>query len=374
MPYFELRSGCSHKTARLGRLDTPHGVVETPVFMPVGTQATVKTLSPDDLYQIGTDIVLANTYHLNLRPGADIVRRAGGLHDFMNYQRPILTDSGGFQVFSLARLRKISEEGVQFNSHIDGSRHFLSSETAIAIQESLGADIIMCFDECTPYQSSYEYTEQAMERSTRWAARCKQAHQRKDQALFGIIQGGIYDDLRIRSLEGLIDLDFPGYAVGGLSVGETKPEMYRVLDLLESHLPADKPRYLMGVGEPEDLLAGVERGIDMFDCVTPTRLARHGTAYTSLGKLTVRNAVYAEDFSPLDESCSCDVCRKYSRAYLRHLFKSHEILGLRLLSYHNVHFLVELMRDIREALKNDRFSDFRDDFLSKYQTRRGVNL
>ncbi|NLV16075.1 MAG: tRNA guanosine(34) transglycosylase Tgt [Syntrophomonadaceae bacterium] len=363
---FELLGTCRQTAGRRGRITTPHGTVDTPIFMPVGTQATVKTLASQDLYEIGTGIILANTYHLNLRPGHEIVDRAGGLHSFMNYNRPILTDSGGFQVFSLAKLRKITEEGVHFSSHIDGSRHFLSPESATSIQEALGADIIMCFDECTPYPATYEYARQAMERTGRWAARCKLSHLREDQALFGIIQGGVFADLRLESLKQIVDLDFPGYAIGGLSVGETKEEMYGVLEILESHLPSSRPRYLMGVGEPEDLLEGVSRGIDMFDCVTPTRLARHGTAYTARGKLTIRNARFADDFGPLDPDCSCRVCRGYSRAYLRHLIKSGEILGLRLLSYHNVHFLVELMMNIREALENGRFVDFRHDFLAKY--------
>ncbi|NLB19011.1 MAG: tRNA guanosine(34) transglycosylase Tgt [Syntrophomonadaceae bacterium] len=369
---FELLGTCCQTAARRGRMTTPHGTVDTPIFMPVGTQATVKTLSSQDLYEIGTGIILANTYHLNLRPGPEIVGRAGGLHSFMNYNRPILTDSGGFQVFSLAKLRKITEEGVHFSSHIDGSRHFLSPESAISIQEALGADIIMCFDECCAYPATYEYARQAMERTSRWAARCKVSQLRKDQSLFGIIQGGVFEDLRLESVQQVVDLNFPGYAIGGLSVGETKEEMYKVLDILESHLPQAKPRYLMGVGEPEDLLEGVSRGIDMFDCVTPTRLARHGTAYTARGKLTIRNARFTDDFGSLDPDCSCQVCQGYSRAYLRHLIKSGEILGLRLLSYHNVYFLIELMMNIRDALKNGRFVDFRQGFLEKYLTKEVV--
>lgn len=367
---FQLVDRCTQTAARLGRMSTSHGTVDTPMFMPVGTQATVKTLTPDELYEIGTGIILANTYHLNLRPGPEIVRKAGGLHDFMNYNRPILTDSGGFQVFSLAKLRRITEEGVEFSSHIDGSRHFIGPETAMEIQQCLGADIIMCFDECISYPSTHEYAEKALERTSRWAQRCKDFHHASDQALFGIVQGGVYEDLRLRSVREIVELDFPGYAIGGLSVGEPKEEMYGTIELLEGHLPADRPRYLMGVGEPEDLLEGVSRGIDMFDCVLPTRLARHGTAYTATGKLVVRNAQYAEDFGPLDPNCDCRVCRQYSRAYLRHLIKSSEVLGLRLLSYHNVYFLVELMKGIRESLENDSFLAFRRDFLSRYKIKR----
>lgn len=367
---FQLVAKYPETSARLGKISTSHGAVDTPLFMPVGTQATVKTLTADELYEIGTGIILANTYHLNLRPGPEIVRQAGGLHRFMNYNRPILTDSGGFQVFSLARLRRITEEGVEFSSHIDGSRHFIGPERAMEIQQALGADIIMCFDECIPYPSTYEYAEKALERTSRWARRCRDFHRNPDQALFGIVQGGIYEDLRLRSVREIVELDFPGYAIGGVSVGEPKREMYRTIELLEGHLPEDKPRYLMGVGEPEDLLEGVYRGIDMFDCVLPTRLARHGTAYTATGKLVIRNAQYAEDFGPLDPGCDCPVCCQYSRAYLRHLIKSGEVLGLRLLSYHNVYFLVKLMKNIRESLVNNSFLTFRRDFLSKYQIKR----
>ncbi|MGE5404543.1 MAG: tRNA guanosine(34) transglycosylase Tgt, partial [Candidatus Saccharibacteria bacterium] len=352
-----------------GQINTPHGSFTTPIFMPVGTQATVKTLTPEDLYEIGTDVILSNTYHLNLRPGPEVVRKAGGLHKFMNYDRPILTDSGGFQVFSLAGLRKITEDGVEFNSHIDGSLRVLTPEKSIEIQEALGADIIMCFDECTPYPATHKYAEQALERTTRWARRCKDFHTREDQALFGIVQGGVYEDLRMRSAHELIDIGFPGYAVGGLSVGEPKEDMYRILDMVDDMLPEDKPRYLMGVGTPEDLLEGVARGIDMFDCVMPTRLARHGTAYTATGKIALRNAKFSEDFSPLDPDCQCKTCRNYSRAYLRHLVKSNEILGLILLSYHNVYFLVKLMRDIRHSLEEDKFTVFYEEFLGKYSTK-----
>lgn len=365
---FSVKCRCPGCAARLGVLSTPHGEVETPLFMPVGTQATVKTLTPDNLYEIGTGIILANTYHLYLRPGPEIVRKAGGLHRFMNYRGPILTDSGGFQVFSLAALRKISDEGVQFASHLDGSSHFLSPEKSIAIQEALGADIIMCFDECPPYPSDHDHVAEAVRRTSQWAERCRAVHKRPDQSLFGIVQGGVYPELRLRSARELIEMDFPGYAIGGLSVGESKEEMYPILDLMNSVLPADKPRYLMGVGTPEDLLEGVARGVDMFDCVMPTRIARHGAAYTAHGRLNIKNAAFAEDFGPLDPECGCRVCREYSRAYLRHLVKSNEILGLILLSYHNVYFLVQLMRDIRVSIEQGNFLAFKDGFLARYRS------
>ncbi|MFY9120826.1 MAG: tRNA guanosine(34) transglycosylase Tgt [Syntrophomonadaceae bacterium] len=364
---FEIDITSPHNKARLGRLTLSHGEVETPIFMPVGTQATVKTLTPEDLYEIGAGIILSNTYHLYLRPGEELVAKAGGLHKFMNWKRNILTDSGGFQVFSLSKLRKISDEGVEFQSHIDGSRHFLTPEKVMDIEQKLGADIAMCFDECAPYPSSYEDAERAVDRTTLWAKRCRDAHRRTDQALFGIVQGNVFPDLRARSTEELIKLDFPGYAIGGLSVGEPKQNMYEILDYLHPLLPADKPRYLMGVGEPEDLIEGVKRGVDMFDCVLPTRLARHGTAYTYRGKLTVRNAAYREDFTPIDSHCDCYVCRNYSRAYLRHLIKAEEILAHRLLSYHNVYFLVQLMVKIRNAIREGNLETFSEDFFSEYR-------
>ncbi|MDD3852814.1 MAG: tRNA guanosine(34) transglycosylase Tgt [Syntrophomonadaceae bacterium] len=353
-------------SARLGKLKLTHAEIETPVFMPVGTQATVKTLTPDDLYDIGAGIILSNTYHLYLRPGADLIEKAGGLHGFMNWKRNILTDSGGFQVFSLSKLRKITDEGVEFRSHLDGSRHFLTPELVMEIEQKLGADIAMCFDECAPYPCTYEEAKRAVERTALWAGRCREAHYRQDQALFGIIQGNVFPELREKSAHDLIQLDFPGYAIGGLSVGEPKEIMYDILQVTDSVLPVNKPRYLMGVGEPEDLLEGVKRGIDMFDCVLPTRLARHGTAYTSHGKITVRNAGYAEDFAPIDEECSCYVCKNYSRAYIRHLIKAEEILAHRLLSYHNVYFLVQLMENIRCSISEGTFNEFYRDFFKKY--------
>ncbi len=363
---FRIIDEDSRSSARTGCFNTPHGVIETPVFMPVGTQATVKTLTPEDLYEIGVDVILSNTYHLYLRPGADLVRKAGGLHAFMGWERSILTDSGGFQVFSLSKLRKISDEGVLFASHIDGSRHFLSPETVIQIQEALGADIIMCFDECAPYPCSYEEALDAVERTELWAKRCRDALKREDQSLFGIVQGNIFPELRERSAQGMLAIDFPGYAIGGLSVGEPKPDMYRILSVMDKCLPKDKPRYLMGVGAPEDLLEAVRNGVDMFDCVLPTRLARHGSAYTRQGRITVRNAAFADDFSPLDSACSCNVCRKYSRAYIRHLIKAGELLAHRLLSYHNIYFLNELMENIRSAIKQDDYASFYQRFLQNY--------
>lgn len=364
---YELIKKCSRTGARRGRIHTPHGTIETPVFMPVGTQATVKSVSPLELEQIGAKIILSNTYHLFIRPGHELVKQAGGLHSFMNWGGTILTDSGGFQVFSLADLRNIKEEGVTFKSHLDGSKQFISPEKAIEIENALGADIIMAFDECAPYPSDYNYAKEAMERTTRWAARCREAHKNtKKQALFGIIQGVTYKDLREESAKQLIELDFPGYAIGGLSVGEPAEIMYEVLDYTAPLLPVDKPRYLMGVGTPDYLIEGTLRGIDMFDCVLPTRIARNGTAMTSHGKVVVRNAIYERDFLPLDSECDCYTCKNFTRAYLRHLIKANEILGIRLMSLHNLRFLIKLMENVRMAIEEDRFPEFRKEFYSKY--------
>ena len=364
---YELIKTCKQSGARLGKLYTPHGEITTPIFMPVGTQATVKAMSPEELKEINSQIILSNTYHLYMRPGHSIVEKAGGLHKFMNWDRPILTDSGGFQVFSLGPLRKITEEGVEFRSHLDGSKHFISPEKAIEIENALGADIIMAFDECAPYPADRDYVKNSLERTTRWAKRCKEAHKNTDtQALFGIVQGGMYKDLREQSAKEIMELDFPGYAIGGLSVGEPKHLMYEVLDYTTPLLPEDKARYLMGVGSPDDLIEGVIRGIDMFDCVLPTRIARNGTAMTSHGKVVVRNASYAEDFTPLDPECSCYTCKNYTRAYIRHLVKTNEILGSRLISYHNLYFLLKLMENVRNAIMEDRLLDFRAEFYSKY--------
>lgn len=364
---YDLIREDSRTGARAGLLHTPHGIVETPVFMPVGTQATVKTMSPEELVDLGAQIILSNTYHLFIRPGEDIVKRAGGLHQFMNWQGPILTDSGGFQVFSLSDRRKITEEGVHFRNHLSGEKLFISPEKAIEIQNALGADIIMAFDECAPYPADYEYVKNSMAMTTRWAKRCKEAHLETDrQALFGIVQGGMYQDLRMESAKALVELDFPGYAIGGLSVGEPHDLMDEVLAYTTPLLPREKPRYLMGVGDPRSLFAGVIAGIDMFDCVLPTRIARNGTTMTSRGRLVVKNAIYADDFRPLDEDCDCYTCRSYSRAYIRHLLKADEIMGLRLTTYHNLYFLVNLMKAIRTAVLEDRLLEYKQEFFAKY--------
>lgn len=364
---FQQTSVSSESKARTGLLSTTHGQIETPIFMPVGTQATVKTMTPEELKTMQTQILLSNTYHLYMRPGHELVAKAGGLHDFMNWQGPILTDSGGFQVFSLGPLRKITEEGVAFQSHIDGSRHFISPEKSIEIQNALGADIIMVFDECIPYPAEHDYVKNSVDRTTRWAKRCYDAHQRwEDQHLFGIIQGGVYHDMRQRSAEALLAMDFPGYGIGGLSVGEPKESMYDVLDHLIPQMPEDKPRYLMGVGSPDCLIHGVLRGVDMFDCVLPTRIARNGTAMTSCGQVVIKNAIHTEVFEPLDPNCDCYTCQNYSRAYLRHLFKANEILGLRLLTWHNLHFLLQLMKTLREAIAEDRLVETCRTFFMQY--------
>jgi len=364
---YELIKTCKQTGARLGRVHTPHGSFDTPAFMPVGTQATVKGMSPDELKEIDAQIILSNTYHLYMRPGHDIVREAGGLHSFMNWDRPILTDSGGFQVFSLSDLRDIREEGVTFKSHIDGSRHFITPEMAIEIQNALGADIIMAFDECIPYPCEYEYAKKSVERTTRWAARCKEVHKNtENQALFGIIQGGTFEDLRKQSAEEIIGLDFPGYAIGGLSVGEPAELMYSMLECTVPLMPKDKPRYLMGVGSPDYLIEGAIRGIDMFDCVLPTRIGRNGTVLTSRGRLIVRDAKYARDYSPIDPECDCYACKNFTRAYIRHLLKANEVLGIRLTTWHNLKFLLDLMKKVRQAIIDDRLGDFRNDFFSSF--------
>jgi queuine tRNA-ribosyltransferase len=367
---YELIKECSRTGARAGRLHTSHGVFDTPIFMPVGTQATVKAMSPEELKEMGAGIILSNTYHLFLRPGHELIREAGGLHKFMNWDRAILTDSGGFQVFSLGDLRKITEEGVTFRSHLDGSKRFLSPEVATDVQLALGSDIVMAFDECVPYPADYDYARRSTERTTRWAIRCKEhlaAAEPNDQSLFGIVQGGMYKDLRTESVKELVELDFPGYAVGGLSVGEPKDLMYELLEHTVCQLPKDKPRYLMGVGTPDCLVEGVMHGIDMFDCVFPTRVARNGTAMTWTGRLVAKNAEYAHDFRPLDENCGCYTCRNYSRAYIRHLLKADEIFGLRLMSLHNLYFLQDFMRKLRQSILEDRFVEFRNKFRANYK-------
>ena len=354
--------------ARRGIVHTPHGDIQTPVFMPVGTQATVKSMTPEELKDLGAQIILSNTYHLYLRPGEKLVKEAGGLHKFMNWDKPILTDCGGFQVFSLSELRTISEDGVEFKSHLDGSKHFFSPEKVMQIEEDLGADIIMSFDECCPYPSTYEYTKNSMERTTRWAIRCKEAHKdfEEKQGLFGIIQGGFYKDLRKQSAEDLIKLDFPGYAIGGISVGEPKEEFLDILRYTTPLMPENKPRYLMGVGTPDYLIEAAISGIDMCDCVLPTRIARNGTAMTWRGKVVVRNGAYSRDFTPLDPECDCYTCKNYTRAYIRHLINTNEILGTRLLSIHNLYFLTKLMERVRIEIENDNLLNFRDEFYKKY--------
>ena len=363
---FEITHVCKQSGARTGILHTPHGDVETPMFMPVGTQATVKFVSPEELKDIGSGVVLANTYHLWLRPGEDIVDQAGGVQKFMNYKGPMLTDSGGFQVFSLADQRKITEEGVTFKNTLNGDTLFLSPEKSIQIQNKIGADIIMSFDECIPYPATRQYVEKSTERTLRWALRGKQAHSRpEEQALFGIVQGGDYEDLRKYCAEKLIEMDFPGYAIGGTSVGEDKETMYRMVKWASDALPFDKPRYLMGVGAVNDLLEAVSRNVDMCDCVLPTRIARHGTLMTSEGRISIRKAIYKNDFTPLDPECDCYTCRNYTKAYLNHLQRTNEGFGTRLMSIHNLRFLVKLMEDARNAIKEDRFNDFKEDTLAK---------
>ncbi|WP_347105823.1 tRNA guanosine(34) transglycosylase Tgt [Streptococcus salivarius] len=356
-----------HTGARLGEIITPHGTFPTPMFMPVGTQATVKTQSPEELKQMGSGIILANTYHLWVRPGDELVAKAGGLHKFMNWDQAILTDSGGFQVYSLAEKRNISEEGVTFKNHLNGSKMFLSPEKAISIQNNLGSDIMMSFDECPQFYQPYDYVKNSIERTSRWAERGLKAHHRPhDQGLFGIVQGAGFEDLRRQSAQDLVSMDFPGYSIGGLAVGETHEEMNAVLDFTVPLLPENKPRYLMGVGAPDSLIDGVIRGVDMYDCVLPTRIARNGTCMTSQGRLVVKNAKYAEDFSPIDPECDCYTCKNYTRAYVRHLLKADETFGIRLTSYHNLYFLVNLMAKVRQAIIDDNLLEFRQDFIEKY--------
>jgi queuine tRNA-ribosyltransferase len=367
---FDLLTTDPTSAARRGRLHTPHGVVETPHFMPVGTQATVKNLAPRELTDLGAQIMLANTFHLHLRPGHELIAAAGGLHRFMAWDRPVLTDSGGFQVFSLAHLRNgISEEGVSFRSYVDGSPRFFSPESVMAIENDLGADIIMAFDECVAHPAEHEYARASLERTTRWAARCKAAHARPaEQALFGIVQGSTFADLRRESAEQIVALDLPGYAIGGLSVGEPKEVMAEMLDVTVPLLPGDRPRYLMGVGSPEDLIEGIYRGIDMFDCVLPTRLGGHGTVLLPTGKLQIKNSAVARDWEPLQAGCDCDTCRQFSRAYIRHLIKADENLGARLCSIHNLRFLVRLAEEARTAIAAGRFAAFRQEFYEQWHS------
>lgn len=351
--------------ARAGILETSHGIVETPVFMPVGTQGTVKTISPSELKEIGINAILGNAYYLYLRPGVDVIKNSGGLHKFISWDRTIITDSGGYQVFSLAGLRKIRDDGVEFQSHYDGSYHFFTPEKIIEIQNNLGADIIMVFDECVPYPCNFVQAEEAVKRTYIWAKQCKDNHKNNNQALFGITQGSMYKDLRERSIKELIDLDFPGYAVGGLSVGEPKETMYEIVEFSNKLLPEEKPRYLMGVGTPEDLFECIEKGIDMFDCSMPTRNARNGTVFTSIGKIVVRNAEYSNDFTPLDPNCDCYTCKNFSKAYIRHLLNVGEILGMRLTTFHNLAFITNLVSSIRRSILEGTFTSLKEEFLER---------
>ena len=369
--YLEIKHVCKQTGARYGILHTPHGDVEVPIFMPVGTLATVKALSPEEVKECGAGVILANTYHLSLRPGADVVKAAGGVQKFMNYNGPMLTDSGGFQVFSLADNRKITEEGVTFKNHLNGAKCFYSPESVIELEEKIGADIIMSFDECPPWPVTHHYMEESVERTLRWAKRGKEAQTRDDQALFGIVQGGEFKDLRKHCAEELVKMDFDGYSIGGTSIGEPKDVMFEMVSYSVPYLPEDKPRYLMGVGSIDYILEGIAMGVDMFDCVLPTRIARHGALMTSKGRVNIRDAKYEYDFSPLDEECDCYTCKNYTKAYLRHLYKCDETFGKRLLSIHNIRFLIHMMEEARTAIKEDRFGDFKDEFIKKYGDKRG---
>ena len=364
--YLEILHVDKNCGARYGILHTPHGDVEVPMFMPVGTLATVKTLSPEEVKSIGSGVILANTYHLHLRPGEDLVAKAGGVHKFMNYDGPMLTDSGGFQVFSLAKNRKISEEGVTFKSHLNGDTIFFSPESVIGIEEKIGADIAMSFDECIPYPATYEYAKKSTERTIRWAKRGKDAHKKEDQALFGIVQGGEFEDLRKECALKLVDMDFDGYSIGGTSIGEPKDVCFKMIDYAIKYLPENKPRYLMGVGAVNDILNGIERGVDMFDCVLPTRIARHGTLMTSEGRINIKKNIYKNDFTPLDPNCDCECCKNYTKAYLNHLYRCNEGLGSRLMSIHNLRFLIKLVEGAREAIKEDRFMEYKEEILKNY--------
>ena len=362
---YELKKQYNH--ARYGVLHTNYGSYETSMFMPVGTLANVKTLTPEELKAMNSAVILSNTYHLWLRPGADIVEKAGGLHKFMNYDGPILTDSGGFQVFSLAKKKDISEEGVVFKSHLDGSKLFLTPEISIGVQNKLDSDIAMSFDECIPYPATYEYAKNSTERTLRWAKRGKDVHKNERQSLFGIVQGGEYKDLREYSAKETVKMNFDGYSIGGTSVGEDKDTMYKMIDYAITYLPTDKPRYLMGVGDPIDILEGVKRGVDMFDCVLPTRIARHGNAFTLDGKINIKNAKYKEDFTPIEEECDCYTCKNYTKAYVRHLIVCNEMLGGRLLSIHNIRFLIREVENIRKTIKDETFDSYMEEFIKRYK-------
>ena len=366
--FMQFKVSATDGKARRGEMQFPRGAVQTPAFMPVGTYGTVKGMLPKDIEEIGAEMILGNTFHLMLRPGTEVVKAHGDLHDFIQWQGPILTDSGGFQVFSLGDMRKITEEGVKFKSPIDGSPEFIDPETSMQVQRDLGSDVVMIFDECTPYPATEKEAEDSMQLSLRWAQRSKAAHGNNPSALFGIVQGGMYESLRDISLAGLVDIDFDGYAIGGLSVGEPKEDMLRVLDHLADSMPEDKPRYLMGVGKPADLVEGVRRGIDMFDCVMPTRNARNGMLFTSHGKISIKQNRFRQDPEPLDIECECPTCKNYSKAYLQHLFKSSEILGVRLNTYHNLFFFISLLKQARRAIIEKRFVNFKKEFLKKFNS------
>jgi queuine tRNA-ribosyltransferase len=378
---FELLATDRHSKARRGRLTSAHGVINTPAFMPVGTQGSVKGLSPRELRELNAQIILGNTYHLFVRPGLDVIKHFGGLHDFMNWSGPILTDSGGYQIFSLARLRKITEDGVEFQNHIDGARAFISPEIAMEIQMLLGSDIAMTLDECVPYPCEYEYAAQSAEMTTRWAKRCREWKRRNgetakrglaDSMLFGIVQGATFEELRKENAQAIVDLDFDGYAIGGVSVGEPEEEIMRAVEWAEPFLPGNKPRYAMGLGTPPQLLELIARGMDMFDCVLPTRLARNGTAFTAAGTVNLKNAEFILDKNPIEENCTCEACREFSRGYIRHLIKAEEILGLRLITLHNLHFYLNLMNQARAEIENGTFQQFRKAFVAEYKTRDAV--
>ena len=369
--WLEIKHVDKETGARYGILHTPHGDCEVPMFMPVGTLATVKTLSPEELKEMGAGTILGNTYHLSIRPGADVIAKAGGLHKFMNWDGPILTDSGGFQVFSLAENRKISEDGVEFKNHLNGDRLFFSPEVSIDIQEKLGSDMAMSFDECIPWPADYDYVKKSTERTLRWAKRGLEAHKREDQALFGIVQGGDYEDLRKMCAEELVKMDFPGYSIGGTSIGEPKEKFFEMVEYAIKYLPEDKPRYVMGIGSIDYVLGSIMRGVDMFDCVLPTRLARHGALMTSHGRVNIKNEKYKEDFSKLDDNCDCYCCKFYTKAYLRHLFICDETFGKRLMSIHNVRFLIHLVEQAREAIKEDRYKEFMEKTLKEFGDERG---
>ena len=375
---FERLATDSHSNARRGRLTTAHGEIDTPTFMPVGTQGSVKGVSPRELHELNAQIVLGNTYHLFVRPGLDVLKHFGGLHNFMNWDGPILTDSGGYQIFSLAKLRKITEQGVEFQNHIDGARAFISPEIAMEIQTLLGSDIAMALDECVPYPCQYDYAAESAEMTTRWAKRCREWKQRNaemarpelaDSMLFGIVQGGTFEDLRKESAQAIVDLDFAGYAIGGVSVGEPEEEMMRAVERAEPFLPGNKPRYAMGLGTPPQLMELIARGMDMFDCVLPTRLARNGTAFTAAGTINLKNAEFILDKNPIEENCACDTCREFTRGYIRHLIKAEEILGLRLITLHNLHFYLNLMNQARAEIERGTFDQFRKAFAAEYKTR-----